>query len=138
MRHAHDRVREIDRLVLEHVDPRTPQFPLFKRLGGGQLRLSLLRGSETRELFGIPVPAARLEPCNKANPVANGTSEVISLISLELPSRPCIMFNSNGFYDIPHTLFNCTENMGVSSLRKWQEVHFASSIEEVAGILVPC
>ena len=22
------------------------------------------------------------------------------------------MFNSNGFYDIPHTLFNCTENMG--------------------------
>ena len=30
------------------------------------------------------------------------------------------MFNSNGFYDIPHTLFNCTENMGVSSLRKWQ------------------
>lgn len=48
------------------------------------------------------------------------------------------MFNSNGFYDSPHTLFNCTENMGVSSLRKWQEVHFAISIEEVAGILVPC
>ena len=83
-------------------------------------------------------PAARLEPCNKANPVVNGTSEVISLISLELPDRPCIMFNSNGFYDSPHALFNCTENMGVSSLRKWQEVHFASSIEEVAGILVPC
>lgn len=82
--------------------------------------------------------AARLEPCNKTNPVVNGTSEVISLISLELPGRPCIMFNSNGFYDSPHTLFNCTENMGVSSLRKWQEVHFASSIEEVAGILVPC
>ena len=48
------------------------------------------------------------------------------------------MFNLNGFYDSPHALFNCTENMGVSSLRKWQEVHFASSIEEVAGILVPC
>lgn len=48
------------------------------------------------------------------------------------------MFNSNGFYDSPHTLFNCTENMGVSSPRKWQGVHFAISIEEVAGILVPC
>ena len=48
------------------------------------------------------------------------------------------MFNSNGFYDSPHTLFNCTENMGGSSLRKWQGVHFANSIEEVAGILVPC
>lgn len=48
------------------------------------------------------------------------------------------MFNSNGFYDIPHTLFNCTENRGVSSPRKRQGVHFASSIEEVAGILVPC
>lgn len=83
-------------------------------------------------------PAARLEPCNKANPVVNGTSEVISLISLELLGRPCIMFNSNGFYDTPHTLFNCTENMGVSSPRKRQGVHFASSIEEVAGILVPC
>ena len=83
-------------------------------------------------------PAARLEPCDKANPVVNGTNEVISLISLELPGRPCIMFNSNGFYDSPHALFNCTENMRVSSLRKWQEVHFASSIEEVAGILVPC
>lgn len=59
-------------------------------------------------------------------------------MSLELPGRPCIMFNSNGFYDIPHTLFNYTENMGVSSLRKWQGVHFTSSIEEVAGILVPC
>ena len=82
--------------------------------------------------------AAHLEPCNKANPVVKGTSEVISLISLELPGRPCIMFNSNGFYDIPHTLFNCTENMGVSSPRKRQGVHFASSIEEVAGILVPC
>ena len=48
------------------------------------------------------------------------------------------MFNSNGFYDSPHALFNCTENMGVPSLRKWREVHFSSSIEEVAGILVPC
>ena len=57
-------------------------------------------------------PAAHLEPCNKANPVVNGTNEVISLISLELPGRPCIMFNSNGFYDSPHTLFNYTENMG--------------------------
>ena len=110
------------------------------QLDGARIRRRWRFASFAREaqLFGIPVPAARLEPCNKANPVANGTSEVISLISLELPSRPCIMFNSNGFYDIPHTLFNCTENMGVSSLRKWQEVHFASSIEEVAGILVPC
>lgn len=47
------------------------------------------------------------------------------------------MFNSNGFYDSPHALFNCTENMGTSSLRKRQGVHFACSIEEVAGILVP-
>ena len=82
--------------------------------------------------------AARLEPCNKTNPVVNGTSKVISLISLEPLGTPCIMFNSNGFYDSPHTLFNCTENMGVSSPRKQQGVHFASSIEEVAGILVPC
>lgn len=75
-----------------------------------------LRSSTVRDTRS----AARLEPCNKANPVVKGTSEAISLISLELPGRPCIMFNSNGFYDIPHTLFNCTENMGGSSPHKQQ------------------
>ena len=81
-------------------------------LGGGQLRVSLLRGSETRETVRGARPAARLEPCDKANPVVNGTSKVISLISLEPLGAPCIMFNSNGFYDSPHTLFNRTGNMG--------------------------
>ena len=107
-------------------------------LGGGQLRVSLLRGSETRETVRGARPAARLEPCDKANPVVNGTSKVISLISLEPLGAPCIMFNSNGFYDSPTYPLQPHGKHGVSSPRKRQEVHFASSIEEVAGILVPC
>lgn len=112
MRRAQNRVREINRLVLEHVDSRAPEPSLLECLGGGQLRVSLLRGSETRETVRGARPAARLEPCDKANPVVNGTSKVISLISLEPLGAPCIMFNSNGFYDSPHTLFNRTGNMG--------------------------
>ena len=103
MRHTHDRVAEIDRLVLEHVDPRAPEPSLLE---------CFLRGSETRETVRGARPAARLEPCDKANPVVNGTSKVISLISLEPLGAPCIMFNSNGFYDSPHILFNRTGNMG--------------------------
>ena len=74
MRRAHDRVAEVDRLVLEHVDSRAPEPSLLECLGGGQLRVSLLRGSETRETVRGARPAARLEPCDKANPVVNGTA----------------------------------------------------------------
>ena len=76
-----------------------------------------------------------------AMPGGTGTleevSEVISLIGLELLDAPCILFNLNGFYDDLRALLNRMSEMGLSSPCRQRGIHFAHSLEEVAGILAP-
>ena len=64
-------------------------------------------------------------------------SEVISLIAFAELDAPCILFNLNGFYDDLRSLLNRMSDMGLSSPRRQRGIHFAHSLEEVAGILAP-
>ena len=77
----------------------------------------------------------------RAMPGDTGTleevSEIISLIALAQLDAPCILFNLNGFYDDLRALLNRMSDMGLSSPRRQRDIHFTSSLDEVAHILAP-
>ncbi|WP_366930322.1 LOG family protein [uncultured Senegalimassilia sp.] len=83
----------------------------------------------------------RINAMPRAMPGDTGTleevSEIISLISLAQLDAPCILFNLNGFYDDLRALLNRMSDMGLSSPRRQRDIHFTSSLDEVADILAP-
>lgn len=62
-------------------------------------------------------------------------SEIMSLVSLELNSAPCILYNLDGYYDGLKDLLNTMISYGLSTPERQKGIYFANSISDIEAIL---
>ena len=74
-----------------------------------------------------------------ALPGGNGTleeiSEVMSMVSLDHTSAPCIVYNINGYYDLLEAFLAQMIDAGYSTAKRQQGICFVKSLEEIEAIL---
>ena len=62
-------------------------------------------------------------------------SEIMSKVSLNQISAPCILYNLNGYYDSLKELLHHMIKMGLSSTERQAGIFFANNLEEIKAII---
>ena len=62
-------------------------------------------------------------------------SEIMSKVSLNQISAPCILYNLNGYYDSLKELLHHMIEMGLSTPERQAGIYFADSLNEIKQIL---
>lgn len=74
-----------------------------------------------------------------ALPGGNGTleeiSEIMSMVSLNHTSAPCIIYNINGYYDLLEAFLKQMVDAGYSTTERQQGIYFVTSLEEIEEII---
>ena len=62
-------------------------------------------------------------------------SEIMSLVSLGIIDRPCILYNIDGYYDGLKELLDKMISYDLSSEKRQSGIHFVSSISEIGELI---
>lgn len=62
-------------------------------------------------------------------------SEIMSKVSLNQISAPCILYNLNGYYDSLKDLLHHMIEMGLSTKERQQGIFFANDMDEIRAII---
>lgn len=104
-----------------------------------------LQLDELTELIVVPTMAERKAKMIEmgdafiALPGGNGTleeiSEIMSMVSLNHTSAPCIFFNINGYYDLLKSFLAQMIEQGYSTPQRQDGIYFAESLDEVKSLI---
>lgn len=93
----------------------------------------------TRDMAERKAKMAQLGDAFIAMPGGTGTleeiSEIMSMVSLEHMSAPCIIYNHNGFYDGLRQLLDKMTEQGLSTGERQKGIVFAESVDEIVRLL---
>lgn len=62
-------------------------------------------------------------------------TEVMSKLSLNQLSAPCIFYNLNGYYDSMKEMLSHMIKMGLSAKERQKDIYFASDLEETVDVI---